>query len=180
MTARDTLRDLRIANAARDLEWNIGKEPLSLSFRGNELGAECGEALGEIKSIERARYGIPGTKTEEEARSALAKELADVIICCDLIAMDTGLDLDEAIRAKFNATSEKHDFGTRMPPGSAKRFTVTDEQVTTMGVALWKMHEALVEARKVISGTPDPTGGLDSELAAAIRAANTLFGEWMA
>ena len=42
------------------------------------------------------------------------EELADVIVCVDLIAMDLGIDLGEALRAKFNKTSEKYGLMTRL------------------------------------------------------------------
>ncbi|MCP4078901.1 MAG: MazG-like family protein [Pirellulaceae bacterium] len=95
---------LRKSNEARHLEW-AGGESLPLSFRGVELGGEAGEACNEIKKIERIRLGLVGGK---EDLGALADELADVIICADLIAMDLGIDLGEAVAKKFNRTSTKY------------------------------------------------------------------------
>ncbi|MCP4464395.1 MAG: nucleotide pyrophosphohydrolase [Planctomycetaceae bacterium] len=95
---------LRKSNEARHLEW-AGGESLPLSFRGVELGGEAGEACNEIKKIERIRLGLVGGK---EDLGALADELADVIICADLIAMDLGIDLGEAVASKFNRTSTKY------------------------------------------------------------------------
>jgi len=99
---------LRKSNQARHKEW-AGGESLPLSFRGVELGGEAGEACNEIKKIERIRLGLAGGK---EDLSALANELADVIICADLIAMDLGIDLGQAVRDKFNHTSKKYDLKT--------------------------------------------------------------------
>lgn len=105
------LKELRAANAARQKEWD--KEGgIDLAYRGNELAGEVGEACNVIKKLERERRGIRGSRaTVEQA----ADELADVIICADLIAMELGIDLGFAVARKFNATSEKVGLQTRLP-----------------------------------------------------------------
>lgn len=105
------LNQLRTANIERDIEWCNGEEPLSICFRATELAGEVGEACNIIKKIERERLGLVGTRASMEE---LADELADVIICTDLIAMDLGVDLGEAIRNKFNKTSEKYNLKTKI------------------------------------------------------------------
>lgn len=106
-----TFKNLREANVARDIEWNIGSERVSLAFRGNELAGEVGEACNVLKKLERERIGIRGSRATPEQ---LAEELADVLICVDLIAMDLGIDLGKALADKFNATSEKYGLQTRL------------------------------------------------------------------
>ncbi len=101
---------LREANKMRQKEWDEDNQ-ISLSYRGNELAGEVGEACNLIKKLERERLGIRGSRTTVEE---LAEELADVIICADLIAMQEGIDLEKSIRDKFNATSEKYGLKTRM------------------------------------------------------------------
>ena len=101
---------LRAANAKRQKEWDKDNQ-ITLSYRGTELGGEVGEALNIIKKLERERLGIKGSRAKLED---LAEELADVIICCDLIAMATGIDLTEAVERKFNKTSEKVGLETRL------------------------------------------------------------------
>lgn len=101
---------LRTANKERHIEWANGGE-VPLSFRGLELAGEAGEACNELKKLERTRLGIVGGKDDLEG---LKEELADVLICVDLIAMDLGIDLGEALKAKFNKTSEKYDLATRI------------------------------------------------------------------
>lgn len=101
---------LRSANIARQAEWDAGNQ-LTLAYRGNELAGEVGEACNVIKKLERERMGIRGSRATVEQ---LAEELADVVICADLIAMAAGIDLDAAVAAKFNATSEKIGLTTRM------------------------------------------------------------------
>jgi len=124
---------LRHANEARDEEWNTGAEKISLAFRGVELAGEAGEACSAvervvallleanrmagragqacnvIKKLERATLGIAGSRA---SLADLAAELADVVICADLIAMHAGIDLEAAVVGKFNATSEKYRLAT--------------------------------------------------------------------
>lgn len=105
---------LRTANAARQKEWDTDNQ-ITLAYRGNELAGEVGEACNIIKKLERERMGIVGSRASVEQ---LAEELADIVICTDLIAMDAGIDLDAAVAKKFNATSEKVGMQTRfiLPP----------------------------------------------------------------
>lgn len=100
---------LREANTARQHEWDPN-DKVTLTYRGNELAGETGEACNVIKKLERERIGIRGSRASV---LDLANELADVVICADLIAMHEGIDLDQAIRDKFNATSEKYGLVTR-------------------------------------------------------------------
>lgn len=104
------LHEIRTANLARHVEWAKGND-IPLSFRGVELAGEVGEACNEIKKLERTRIGIAGGK---EGLADLKEELADVLICVDLIAMDLEIDLGEAVRSKFNKTSEKLGLKTRL------------------------------------------------------------------
>ncbi|HEY0623162.1 MazG-like family protein [Sphingomonas sp.] len=105
--AHVTLRD---ANRARQREWDADNQ-ITLAYRGNELAGEAGEACNVIKKIERERLGIRGSRDTIEH---LAEELADVVICADLIAMAEGIDLDRAVAEKFNATSVTVGLQTRM------------------------------------------------------------------
>ena len=123
--------DLRNANERRAVEWkggSIGQEVPAL-FALVELGGEVGEAvvealvsvaalagkvgnaLNEGKKLARTEHGLRGGTTDI---APLRKELADVVICADLAARKYGIDLGEAVREKFNLTSEKHGFSTRL------------------------------------------------------------------
>lgn len=105
-----SLHTLREANEMRQKEWDPGDQ-ITLEFRGNELAGEVGEVCNVVKKLARERMGIRGSRDTEEH---LAEELADVIICVDLIAAALGIDLADAVRAKFNATSNAHGFKTRI------------------------------------------------------------------
>lgn len=103
---------LRAANRARQAEWCAGGDPEpDLSFRAVELAGEVGEACNVVKKLERERHGWRGSRATIDQ---LAEEIADVVICADLLAMTVGIDLDAAVIAKFNATSEKNGLSTRL------------------------------------------------------------------
>lgn len=107
MTTHTTLR---AANIARQIEWDQDNQ-ITAAYRGNELAGEVGEACNVIKKLERERLGILGSRATVDE---LADELADVLICADLIAMHYGIDLEAAVARKFNATSEKIGLRTRL------------------------------------------------------------------
>ena len=107
------LADLRAANEERQGAWTNG-DVVSLLFRAIELGGECGEVLNVCKKIERERRGWRGSRATVED---LANELADVVICADLLALTEGIDLKAAIIRKFNATSEKVGLPHRLSTG---------------------------------------------------------------
>lgn len=108
-----TFDGFRQAQLERQKEWDPS-DVITLEFRGNELAGEVGEACNVVKKIARSRLGLRGGKTLEELREHLAQELADVVICADLIAMQAGIDLGNAVADKFNATSEKYGLSKRI------------------------------------------------------------------
>jgi NTP pyrophosphatase (non-canonical NTP hydrolase) len=105
-----SLRMLRDANVRRQQEWDTDNK-IDLAFRGVELAGEVGEACNVLKKLERERRGIVGSRDTVEH---LAEELADVLICADLIAMDMGIDLAAAVSEKFNKTSKANGLVTRL------------------------------------------------------------------
>lgn len=107
----DNFQLLRNANAARNIEWKGSMDVVPPLFRSTELAGEVGEACNVIKKLERERMGWVGSRA---TLAQLGEELADVIICVDLIAMDYGLDLWELVARKFNATSERIGLATRL------------------------------------------------------------------
>lgn len=105
-----THTNLRAANIARQIEWDHDNQ-ITAAYRGNELAGEVGETCNVIKKLERERLGILGSRATVDE---LADELADVVICADLIAMHYGINLEAAVARKFNATSEKVGLRTRL------------------------------------------------------------------
>ena len=101
-------RALREANFARQQEWDL------------LTSGVMGGGPSQCPTLERERIGIRGSRATPEQ---LAEELADVVVCVDLIAMHVGLDLGKAVADKFNATSEKYGLATRLagsPPAGGR------------------------------------------------------------
>jgi len=104
--------ELRQANNDRAVHWLAGKPRMSLEFSVIELCGETGELANAIKKLLRFRAGIAGGV---ESMENVIEEMADVVICVDLLAESLGIDLGEAVTKKFNKTSEKHGFSTKLP-----------------------------------------------------------------
>lgn len=111
------LAELRRVNVMRCTRWHgPDSEKWSLADWSNATCGEVGELANVIKKIRRQETGArnegdpPRWKLEEMA----AEELADVVIYCDLLAQELGVDLSEAIRKKFNKVSDKYGFPEKL------------------------------------------------------------------
>lgn len=135
-SGRWTLADLRAANVARQAAWCPDQVP-DLSFRAVELGGEVGEALNVAKKLERERLGWAGSRA---TIGHLAEELADVVICADLLALTAGIDLFAAVPAKFDATSKKvglpHRLSTPAPSETGWR-DISSAELKDLPVLVW-------------------------------------------
>ena len=102
------LNELRQKNIDRQAAWP-GAQTIDIAFRGLELAGETGELCNKLKKLTRIHQGIAGTNPSERAAlmQDIREELADVVICVDLIAMDLDINLADAVPEKFNATSDK-------------------------------------------------------------------------
>lgn len=103
-----TFSELQAASQRRLPEF--GADP-GTEFRFIELGGEAGEALNAYKKLLRFQKGMVGG---DAALTPIADELGDVVICAALCANALGLDLGEITARKFNKTSDKHRFQTRI------------------------------------------------------------------
>lgn len=139
----ETKHTLREANAARQLEWDDDNQ-ITLEYRGNELAGEVGEACNIIKKLARERLGIRGTRA---TKAQLAEELADAVICIDLIAMMQDVDLNAAIASKFNLTSEKYGLHVRYVPGESAALKSAQERIEEMteSIAEWQSYQSHME-----------------------------------
>lgn len=87
------LQALRSANVARNLEWENKAKPFTLIFWANELAGEVGEACNILKKFDREfNYGVRGSRA---TLPALSEELADIMICADLLGMAMQLNYRE-------------------------------------------------------------------------------------
>ena len=106
------LRTLRLANKLRNREYTENNTiHIPLTFRATELAGEVGEACNIVKKLAREAMGMRGTRS---SKAHLAEELADVLICLDLLAMDLDIDLAQATVDKFNRVSEERGLKTHI------------------------------------------------------------------
>ena len=108
MTDGITFNVLRGANRRRQEEWP-GNDKADVAFRAIELAGEAGEVAEAIKKYLRAERGIKGSVATKED---VASEMGDLLVSLDLLADALGIDLGDAVRRKFNATSEKYGMRT--------------------------------------------------------------------
>jgi NTP pyrophosphatase (non-canonical NTP hydrolase) len=104
----DRLRILNVERCANNFkhalrDWN------GLEW-GGAIAGEVGELCNILKKILREEQGVNGSRVEGDKKKAVADEIADIIIYCDLLAAREGINLMAAIRSKFNETSLKVDF----------------------------------------------------------------------
>lgn len=105
-------RTLAKANDERSKMWEKASGKVPLLFSLCELAGEAGEACNIGKKIARTQLGLRGGTTDIEP---LKEEVADVVICADLVARNVGFDLGEAVVKKFNDISRKHGFNVKLP-----------------------------------------------------------------
>lgn len=150
-----SLRALHAANIARQAEWCPDQVP-DLSFRGNELAGEVGEACNVVKKLERERHGWRGSRATLDD---LAQELADVVICADLCAVTAGIDLDTAVVAKFNATSRKQRLSTLLPEAPAAAASIpgagAHRAAPRNEYGLWRCPDCRCHSHACILGEAD-------------------------
>lgn len=76
---------------------------------------ELGEAANIVKKLNRVRDGVPGNDIgETQLRANLKDEIADAYIYLDLFCTSAGIDLRDAVIAKFNKSSEKIGYEKRL------------------------------------------------------------------
>lgn len=118
MTTHLTLRD---ANAARQIEWDAGGYANNSEWRMTEMGGETGEVLNVLKKLHRERCGVKGSRATKDD---LAEELADVVICLDLLLM-TGEFRPVETRLHADADdSDLTEIGVKLYMAVSRLFTV--------------------------------------------------------
>jgi NTP pyrophosphatase (non-canonical NTP hydrolase) len=110
-----SLDELRRTNETRRVEWATrdGSRPWCGADWSNEMCGEAGEAANVVKKLRRLETGYKSPFTEDELLVRLGEELADVIICVDLLAMYYGIELGLITKLKFNETSDKQSLTTK-------------------------------------------------------------------
>jgi NTP pyrophosphatase (non-canonical NTP hydrolase) len=115
-----TFREVSMANLVRACEWHKGGlDEWSPADWSNALAGECGEVCNAVKKLRRVEDGISQAsdpRTREEAIRDIAEECADTFLYLDLLCQRLGINLDEAVVAKFNRVSEREGFPQRIGP----------------------------------------------------------------
>ncbi len=110
-----TFGELKEINETRSLEW--AKQDTdnrdNLEFRTIDLAGEAGEVADAVKKLLRLHAHMPGSTTIEQSVIDIGEELADTIISADRVASALDINLSDAIRRKFNITSDKYGFITK-------------------------------------------------------------------
>lgn len=111
--------ELREVNYTRCLRWHPdGLASWSQSDWAVAIAGEAGEMCNVVKKLNRLRDGLVGNHGDDVSHAQLitklGKELADVVIYCDLLARREGLNLGELVRSKFNEVSERNNFPERL------------------------------------------------------------------
>lgn len=142
-----TFAELRAANSERSSQWHasggsdedwsesdwsnalmgeVGEvaDALQALLLANGMTARFGRAADLVKKLRRRSIGIRGAKDPEVdvLRDEVGKELADAILYADLLANHLGIDLGEAIIAKFNEVSERQGFSQHISPVTGKLY----------------------------------------------------------
>lgn len=93
------------------------------------LVGEVGEAANLLKKLRRGDFTLDDGVHEHgktiTVRAWLAKELADSVCYLDLLANRFGIDLGEAVVAKFNEISQRVDVPVFIVPGEEDRYEVS-------------------------------------------------------
>lgn len=112
-----TFSDLRAVNAMRCERWHApGSDPWTSADWSNALCGEAGELANVVKKLRRHETSAvnDGDPSVEKLKEMAGEELADVIIYADLLANFLGVNLGQAVCAKFNKVSEKYGFPERL------------------------------------------------------------------
>ncbi len=111
-----TFKELSIANKERADVWKPEGGPMGIEFNILELAGEVGELCNGYKKYLRHKHNMVGGKNMDEILQNIKEELADVVICANLVAIAMDINLEEAIIEKFNKTSDKYDLNVYIDP----------------------------------------------------------------
>ena len=114
------------ANLQRAMRWHHGNlRNWSAAEWGNAIAGEVGEFCNVAKKILRHDKKMQQLAVTRDAAIEMrddreflhlkaASELADIITYCVVTACAMGIDIDEAVRVKFNEISEREGFPERV------------------------------------------------------------------
>lgn len=104
----DTLSSLREGNQQRLRYFhNPNNAEWSITDWATAVGGETGELLNIIKKIKRGDFDLKNAVEYGNVVLSISREMADIIIYLDHLAMCFGIKLQDAIVEKFNYTSKE-------------------------------------------------------------------------
>lgn len=113
----DALTELRVQGNSRRDRWHTPEtEPWTGADWSNAMCGEAGEAANVVKKLRRIETGTGSQDglTRDDLVAMLADELGDVLAYADLLAQHYGIELREAVAAKFNRVSVREGFPERI------------------------------------------------------------------
>ena len=101
----------------------------------NAVTGEVGEVAGELKKAARGDYGSLAKYAMDhnvdqmpaDVKQKIAYEMADVVCYLDLLAIQFGIDLGQAIKDKFNVVSDRVKATIYIIEFSDGTFVVSDD-----------------------------------------------------
>lgn len=110
-----TFERLREANLSRAISHQGGIHTWDTADWLVEFMGEAGELCNVVKKLKRLNDGIDKDHlVREKIIQNIKEELADAMICLDLVASSLGLKIEEVVPPKFNATSKKWEVDERL------------------------------------------------------------------
>lgn len=116
-----TFHQVRVVNRARSHRWH-GDKQWSIADWAVAFAGEAGEVCNAVKKLRRVEDALANISADpkraitsrQQAIKAIGEELADTFMYMDLLAQSMGIDLEEEIKRKFNAVSERYEFPERL------------------------------------------------------------------
>lgn len=112
------LSEFQKINQQRALRWHNGDlHQWSVSDWAVAMAGEAGEVCNAVKKLRRVECGIvqaAGPADRSQAVSEISEEIADTFIYLVLLANVLNIDLESAVREKFNAVSIREGFPERV------------------------------------------------------------------
>jgi NTP pyrophosphatase (non-canonical NTP hydrolase) len=119
-----TFLEVSKVNKARQVHWHKGDaadDGWTLSDWSNAVAGETGEVCNAVKKYRRVQTQVKNISEEgrqinnlDDLKAKVGEEIADVYIYLDLLAQELGLNIEEEIVKKFNATSDKYGFPDKL------------------------------------------------------------------
>lgn len=155
MTAFTSLRE---ANAARQKLWDP-HNTVGIFWRVNELAGEVGEVCNMIKKVVRQQEGLRGSRV---SLPELGEELADVIICADLVALTLGEQVPAYTTSRIaNIPTEPLLLGIRLTHLSGRLCELYDQPHVPDNFAVMnRINDLVVSVRAAMllfGFAPEPT-----------------------